>query len=147
MIFDFDPESRAMKRNLKVGMLLVGIFLISGFKSCTQIRYSLSGVTTNATIYKAYEEKSVRTGTKIVIRYHFTDEEGKHHKAGDRINVEDWIEPLGKDVEIIYLPSDPETATLTYLRSWGWSVIFLVMLVAMGIWSVNFYIKAQKGIL
>jgi len=136
---DLPGEDRAMDMEeetatFKVALLVIVLFIISTAMSCRELRYSISGEVTQGR-FTGIQEYRVR-GKTIILKYEFTDSEGTVRKGSV------WVSParaaalFDTTPEVIYLPSSPETNTLTGQRSIVWPIIFAVMLIVL---VVTFY--------
>jgi len=116
--------------------LIIGViilFIVSMVNSCTELRYSVSGKTAECAFTELQPSRTSRNVPRVVLTYTFTDEEGKSHKGSVEAGIEEGREILMSRPEVTYLPSSPETNTLTDERSALWPIIFGVMILALGV--------------
>ncbi len=136
----FDRESRRQRRLIGFGLGVVLLFCVSGVKSCTELRYTLSGTTTNATIQKVYED-----GRKQVVMYKFQEPPGTWNRGSARVPAE-WQRPEDNSVEVIYLPSNPDISTTPSSRSLAFPLIFGAMFLALVGWIVVVCVSTKRAL-
>lgn len=100
-------------------------FLVSMFKSCTELRYSLYGKTASAEFYDSHDAER---SSKIAMYYKFQNAEGKTVKGRVDVYSEEANSLKEHPIQAIYIPSNPRTNTLVSLREWHWVIIFCVLL-------------------
>lgn len=108
------------------------LFLVACVKSCGELRYTISGKVTQATVLDVKEQVvDPDHGPKAVVRYTFTDAEEKAHEGKMVLGLAEAAVLLPGPFEIIYLPSSPETHKLTSERSATWPIILGLMLLVL----------------
>ncbi len=126
-------EHRTEIRQWKLIIFVIILFFVSMVNSCTELRYSVSGKTAEGTLTGAQETRTSRRTTGVIVTYAFTAADGKQHKGRETVSHRRAAELSGTAPEVTYLPSSPETNTLTAERSALWPIIFGVMVLAMGV--------------
>ena len=121
-------------------MFVVLLFLLSGFKSCEELKYTMSGVVVAGSVAKVTEHAEYMS-----VKYRFRDTSGKWWKGGTRINETNWDRPEKDQVEVIYLPNDPEVSTLVSQRSTFFPVLFAVMGLWLIGWVAYIFYLAKEG--
>ncbi len=130
-LVDEDAEQR------KAGLLVAAViaFVISGWYSFNELKYTLKSTTVTATVTRTYEftvqTRHGRSGPRLGIEYEFTDDDGVTR------NDKDWVrlpsELRGEPgVEVQYLPGEDGDSRLAANRSilgplfFAGSIAFLV---------------------
>ena len=103
----FDRESRRERRMYGFGLGILLLFIVSGVQSCTEIKYSIWGETTLATIRGAQEDEG-----RIVVEYFFEDQQGKGHRGKSRLSRSRWRDVEAATMDVVYMPDRPERSTL-----------------------------------
>ncbi len=127
-----------------VGFFL--LFVFSWFKSCSEMHYIVSGVTTQAMI----DSESDFTGggrrqqTRMIdVRYHFMGKDNASHTGGCNVSASSWSHPDDNTVGVTYLPSEPTTSTLTSRRSKLWLIVWFAMLGVMAFWIYKIWREVE----
>jgi len=121
-------------------------FLMAGFMSCTELRYSISGVEAEARVTDIERAVTRRRSNLIEVQYRFSDRGGKSHDGGVNLPLDDAKElALQRKFPVVYLPSNPRYySTPVQCRSMVWPVIFLAMTAGLGA-SIAVLVKKAKA--
>ncbi|QDT89628.1 hypothetical protein [Gimesia algae] len=102
-------EDEELKK-LKWILIAVVAFLISGYLSFKELKYTVWGATTEATVTNTFDTAESRRKPLLAVEYTFTDEDGKHYSERDDVPI-DWPVP-GPTVNVQYLPGVEDSSRL-----------------------------------
>ena len=128
-------------------MLIVGIlFIVSAFTSCQEIRYTTFGRTADASIVKTLRVAN-RRSSNLLLTYSFADLDGTRRTEEDDVSLD--FQPDQDDaghniVSIQFIPGSPGASRIPSGARWIHIAIFLIMLTALSILAVRFWIDFQK---
>jgi hypothetical protein len=126
-------EVREETRKFKLIIFVIILAVVATVKSCSELRYTLSGKTAEGTLTGAQETRTSRRTSGVILTYRFSDAAGKTHKGRATVSHARAAELAGQKPEVTYLPSSPETSTLTSERSPFWPVVLGIMLVVLAV--------------
>jgi hypothetical protein len=128
-------------------MLIVGVlFIVSAFTSCQEIRYTTFGRTTAASIVKT-QTVTNRRSRNLLLTYSFADLDGTKRTEEDDVSLD--FQPIQDDegrniVSIQFIPGSPGASRIPGGGRWIIIGIFVIMLTALSIIAVRFWIDFQK---
>lgn len=126
----------------RIWLGIIVLFIASMVQSCSELKHSLWGVTTTATVLSV--EPSQYEKNNLYLNMRFVDENGKQQfvkrTVGPRVGP---IAP-NDEVEVIYVGS-PEKARLVAERTWFWPIVFFIMVGTVLIWSFVSYRRLDAG--
>ncbi len=137
-------------RSIKGFMVILVIYFVSMFQSCSEIRLSLGGTTDKATIDEIFAE--VKKGSmqetgryKVTYFFHAKESEGPREMNGSYYTSRAGAakHAPGDKVDILYLESNPHIHRLDGERHWLWVGAFFVM-TFVSIGYLVWVIKADK---
>ncbi|HEY4328456.1 MAG TPA: hypothetical protein VGN88_01870 [Phycisphaerae bacterium] len=125
-----ETRRNAMMTRLVLGA--IGLFFISMFMSCTELRYMVSGKTAlgYASTRVEKREEDGRSYTARVMGYTYVDGDQNRQRYFD-VPL-DWSGANAKQVKVQYIPGR-DISRLDGEHSYGWVLLFLGSLVASGI--------------
>ena len=138
-----DAETRQTYRILWFGLVLAALFLVSLVQSCSELKMTLWGETTTATVMQVEEPR--KGEERIVVRYRFLDAEGEQHTVRKRIDPPDMPLAAGDEIEVIYVSKRPEEARPVSERSMVWPIILGVFILLGGLWLIHAWRLASQG--
>ena len=95
-------ESWWLRQKIKITITLILLFIISGVKSCNQVKYAAFGVETQATV----------TGKGIYgVQYQFNDRKGVERKGTYLPGKDDEPLPPGTLIDVKYVSFNPSDNT------------------------------------
>ncbi len=141
-----DSEQRSAIFSLRVGFFVLAFFIISGVRSCGEIRYTLTGVETEARVFRSADVRE-RRREFTEVSYRFKDEDDVDRRGSFEVPKGEWHGANGDMVEIIYASGNPNRSTRPEDRSGIPIVIFLVITAAGSLWCWQAYRLAKRGIL
>ena len=112
----------------KSALVVFVVFCLSLFKSCEEIKYSLSGKSATGEMQKTFDSTGRRMRPMAGVVYEFRDEDGKRHTCTIKVSPSAASE-IQKSEEIIYMPSNPKINQLARTRSWLWPGVTLAFFV------------------
>ena len=98
----------AEKSKLIRCLIIGALFVVSGFVSCTEIKYAIWGRTSEATILRTFKFTQYRgrpwpSVPKLGVEYEFREADGTVRKESVS-RARDWPIPADKKITIDYLP-------------------------------------------
>jgi hypothetical protein len=126
-------EMREETRKLKLIFFVIILAIVATVKSCGELRYTLSGKTAKGTLTGAQETRTSRRTSEVILTYRFSDADGRTHKGRVTVSHARAAELEGQTLEVMYLPSSPETNTLASERSAFWPIVLGIMLVVLAV--------------
>jgi hypothetical protein len=124
---------REETRKLKLIIFVIILAIVATVKSCGELRYTVSGKTAEGTLTGVQETRTSRRTSGVILMYKFSDSEGRAHKGRVTVSHARAAELAGQTSEVTYLPSSPETSTLTSERSAFWPIVLGIMLVVLAV--------------
>lgn len=128
-------------------MLIVGVlFIVSAFTSCQEIRYTAFGRTADAAIVKTQTVRN-RRSSNLLLTYSFADLDGVKRTEEDDVALD--FQPGEDDegnsiVSIQFIPGSPGASRIPGGGRWIIIGIFVIMLTALTVIAVRFWIDFQK---
>jgi hypothetical protein len=118
----------------------IGLFVVSTFMSCSEIRYSVWGKTVDTPTYtkqqvRVYRRRSPDT-TEILVKYQF-DDNGKLRKEEDQVSL-DYTFASPNTVRVQYIPGS-DSSRLERSMQWWWLAIFGGSIGVMGFGAFKFW--------
>ena len=142
-----DDEAKDLGGYLKAGLIIFLFFIISGFKSCSEIKYKISGVKTDAVVIDVQKSVSTRRSrNNIDVKYSFADKVGANFTGYMTISGDDWQMPESGKINVTYVSSDPNNSIATSDRSNVWFLIFLVIAFSFIAFLVKFWMQVQNDV-
>ena len=136
-----DMDVKEETRKLKLVLVVAVIFCLAGYKSCTEIRYTLSGVKTEARVTEVFDAAEARFSApdRWAVVYMFKDQKGKRQTGRFDVPAAEASDYEGSTIPVVYLPGSPETSTPVERRSMAWPIIFVCMsgFFAWSLWSMT----------
>ncbi len=119
---------------LKMALLVVGMFFLSLYFSITELRYAISGVNTQVQIYEVYQTSSSGRRRVPMVGAKFTLLPESDHPEDTAIEFpESWTPPADRKMWVTFIPgSSPIKVRLRGERNLVWPLIFLGMIGAVG---------------
>ena len=139
----YDSETRSNTRSFRFGIVVIILFVMSMVKSCTELKYTVWGEVTTATVTRTATVQESRRTESFRVIYHFDDAEGTTYEGFDRVEQDTWTMPEDRRIEIMYLPGNPDTNLILAQRSRFWVWVFLGMLAVFTIWCIKAYRDAE----
>lgn len=135
---EVDNEVARFKWMLGAGLM----FLVSGCFSVGELRYAVSGTTTDAQLLEVKEVVSRgrwgRQYTNLSVSYHFTDTAGGERTEKDLV-PDDWPIASTPTIAVQYIPGKPEWSRLSgNRRDWA-LIVFGLSLCGVGWFGVMVY--------
>jgi hypothetical protein len=126
---------------LKFGLVLIAAFLISTYFAYAELKYSMGGKTTEATVDGMFEQRGRRGRVTHMVKYHYRNDKGELRNASDSV-PSDWTPPKSGKVQIEYLEN---TSRLAGHRNIVALVIFFGCLVAMTVGGFMFWRHVREA--
>ena len=130
-----DKETRDSYRGLSIAAFLVLAFVVSGFRSCTQIKYSLWGVPTTARVMSSKVLEMEENLGKADVSYQYVDDEGEKHERSYRTRKGDVIPERGASMEILYLSTSSGASIAASERTMAPIALFIGIGLAVVLWA------------
>ena len=137
-----EDEAEQLGWSLKILGIVFILFLVAGFKSCSEIKYKMSGKQAEATIQDVMKSASRRgrPSNNLDVKYSFAAEDGSGHIGFMTVSADDWQRPEDNKVKITYLPKSPDDSIANADRTNVWFFVFLVIVaifigVCVRVWS------------
>ena len=131
-------------RKVKLIFTSFFVFVVSGFTSCNEIRYSLFGEKTEARIV---EMKRIREGRSpresLSISYVFNDKKRGDTRENDTVSL-DYPVPESSVIPIEYFPGEVYSSRIAGNTNHVWIVIFVVSLAVFIGFIVKLAVEAQE---
>ncbi len=132
---------------LRLMLVVAVLFIISAVKSCEEIRYTIFGKETVATITDVKPVMGRRSGSsgQVSLTYTFVDE-GTKRTEKDRVSseFEPFQDAAGQSaVAIQYIPGSPDASRIPSAGRWILIGLFLAALAALTVVTVRFWKEYQ----
>ena len=86
---------------IRLAMLGFGLFLVSGFKSCSELKYAMSGKDATARVANIYEETGRRgRHTGWTVSYNFQNPDTSEQQKGHALVSDDAVSMFSEGQEI-----------------------------------------------
>jgi hypothetical protein len=143
--YRYDSETRGAMRWMRFGIGALVLFIVSAVFSCTELKYSVSGKKVMADVLNVTPAPAVGPQA-VTVLYQFTDDAGKTQQSKYTYERGGFTQPADGKIEIVYLPSWPESNLPTNRRRWWavWTFLGLTaVLIALG---AKVYIETAREI-
>lgn len=142
-----DNEIKNLGQYIKAGLIILLFFIISGFKSCSEIKYKLSGVKTDASVVDVQKSVSTkRNRNNLDVKYSFVDTAGKNFTGYMTVPSDEWTMPESSKVNVTYVSGNPDNSIATIKRTNVWFVIFMVIFFGFAVFLINFLMQVQNDV-
>ena len=142
---EYDREFFKTMRFAFVSMFVVILFLFAAANSWAEIKFTLSGVETDARFVRTWTVKGNRDPDTRYIKYRFLAGDGNFYNKIREVDLEAWITPANRTLAVTYLPNQPGVSILTSERTRFWIYIFLILLLMPTIWCIWAWRHAVQG--
>ena len=136
-------EEEELKK-LKWILIAVVAFLVSGYLSFKELKYSVWGARAAATVTNTFETAASRRNPLLAVEYTFTDKDGQQHSEWDDVPF-DWPVP-GPMVNVQYLPGVEDSSRLEGHSSKVAVWVFLGCCVLLGFAGFKLYQMASEAV-
>ena len=131
-----DSDEDDGKSGITIFFIVVALFLVATFKSCSEIRLSLVGKTASGEVENVLAEVDSKTREETgnyQVNFNFTAKTGDTEKVvrSDYVTTKKdaIMKSAGEKVDVLYLAGNPDISRVKGHREWFWVCIFVGMIV------------------
>lgn len=132
---------------VRIGGIIIVLFFVSWFKSCEQLKYSASGITTRTTVSRISEAHN-HEGTFIGYKIHYRVQikgAGKAMKSSTVVGTDEVDNyTVGEPIEVVYVGNDSLSFSSrikgTGTDNWVWLFYSFLALIACCIIYLTVYV-------